>query len=111
GYNIAATEGTYKYFVEHNVECKRVNKLYEGRPNLHDELMNGVYAFVINTPSPMSVQAQSDDSYLRKTVIRRKICYATTLSAAKAAVIALEYIKNNSAPLIKSLQEYHAEIK
>ncbi|MCL2519113.1 MAG: carbamoyl-phosphate synthase large subunit [Oscillospiraceae bacterium] len=111
GYNIAATEGTYKYFVEHNVKCKRVNKLYEGRPNLHDELMNGVYAFVINTPSPMSVQAQSDDSYLRKTVIRRKICYATTLSAAKAAVIALEYIKNNSAPMIKSLQEYHAEIK
>ena len=111
GYDIAATGGTYKYLIDNGVECTYVKKVYEGRPNLNDALTNGDYAFVINTPSPESVQAQNDDSYIRKTVIRKKICYATTLSAAKAAANALKYIKNNSAPMIKSLQEFHADIK
>jgi len=111
GYDIAATGGTYQYLIDNNVDCKYVKKVYEGRPNLNDALTNGEYAFVINTPSPSNVQAQNDDSYIRKTVIRKKICYATTLSAAKAAANALKYIKNNSAPTIKSLQEFHADIK
>ena len=110
GYNIVATGGTYNYFTSRGIECRHVKKLYEGRPNLLDEMTNGEYAFVINTPSPSNIQAQSDDSYIRKMVIRRKICYATTLSAANAAVIALEYIKHNKVPGIKSLQEYHKDI-
>lgn len=110
GYTIAATGGTHKYLNDNGLENTHVKKVYEGRPNLNDALTNGNFAFVINTPAPSNVQAQNDDSYIRKTVIRKKICYATTLSAAKAAADALGYIKNNSAPLIKSLQEYHADI-
>ena len=111
GYDIAATGGTYTYLSDNGIECTQVKKVYEGRPNLNDALMNGEYAFVINTPSPSNIQAQNDDSYIRKTVIRKKICYATTLSAAKAAANALDYIKHSTQPLIKSLQEYHAEIE
>lgn len=111
GYDITATGGTHEYLVKNGVKSTYVKKVFEGRPNINDALMNDEFAFVINTPSPSNVQAQHDDSYIRKTVIRKKICYATTLSAARAAANALEYIKNNSAPEIKSLQEFHADIK
>nr|MBQ4317580.1 hypothetical protein [Clostridia bacterium] len=64
-----------------------------------------------NTPAPQSIQAQNDDSYIRKTAIRRKICYMSTMAAAKAAAVALDEMENKPKPEIKSLQEYHSEIK
>jgi len=111
GLEILATGGTYKYLSENGVKAKHVNKLFEGRPNLLDDLMNGEISIVINTPAPESVQAHEDDSYIRKTAIRRKICYMSTMAAAKAAAVALDEMKNKPKPEIKSLQEYHSEIK
>lgn len=111
GLRIVATEGTLKYLVNGGVKCTRIKKLYEGRPNIMDEIMNDNISFVINTPAPLSVQAQNDDSYIRKTAIRKRICYMTTMAAAKAAAVALDEIKNSPVTQIKSLQEYHADIR
>ena len=110
GLNIVATEGTAKFLRENGIECETVRKLYEGRPNLMDGIMNGEITFVINTPM-QSTQAAQDDSYIRRTSVRKKICYLTTMAAAKAAAIALDDRKNKPKEIVKSLQEYHGEIK
>ncbi|MDD4774057.1 MAG: carbamoyl-phosphate synthase large subunit [Eubacteriales bacterium] len=110
GLGIIATDGTYNYLKKGGVDCVRIKKLYEGRPNIVDEIMNNNISFVINTPAPRSVQAQSDDSYIRKTAIRKKISYMTTMAAANAAAVALDEMMNKPKTSIKSLQEFHASI-
>ncbi|MBR6726454.1 MAG: carbamoyl-phosphate synthase large subunit [Clostridia bacterium] len=110
GLNIVATEGTAKFLRENGIECETVRKLYEGRPNLMDGIMNGEITFVINTPM-QSTQAAQDDSYIRRTSVRKKICYLTIMAAAKAAAIALDDRMNKPKEIVKSLQEYHSEIK
>ncbi len=110
GFGIVATGGTYEFLIKGGVHCVRIKKLYEGRPNITDEMMNNNISLVINTPAPYSIQAQNDDSYIRKTAIRKKICYMTTMAAAKAATVALDEMINHPKAVIKSLQEYHADI-
>ena len=110
GYEILSTGGTLEYLQSAGVRCTRINKLYEGRPNIVDRIMNGEIDLVINTPAPHCVQAQNDDSYIRKTSLRRKISYITTMAAAKAAATALDYLATKPESPVKSLQEYHASI-
>ncbi|MDD6799965.1 MAG: carbamoyl-phosphate synthase large subunit, partial [Firmicutes bacterium] len=111
GYTVVATSGTCRYFRENGVSCEQINKLYEGRPNILDAMANGEIAIVINTPAPTSVRTYQDDSYIRKTAIRSRICYMSTLAAAAAAVKALKFLRQNSRSSVKSLQEYHSDIK
>ena len=73
-----------------------------------DAITNGEIQLVINTPS--GKLSQYDDSYIRKTAIKYKVPYITTLAAAKAAVKGITaYRKGKSG--VKSLQGYHADIK
>lgn len=111
GLGITATAGTYKYLTDGGVKCTFIKKLFEGRPNITDDIMNNNISLVVNTPAPHSVQAQNDDSYIRKSAIRKKICYMTTMAAAKAAALALYEMKNHPKTQIKSLQEFHADIR
>ena len=110
GFTIVATGGTQKYFAERGIPAQRINKLYEGGHNVLDAINSGEISMVINTPAPLSVQAIHDDSYIRKSVIRNKICYMSTLAAANAAAKALYELKYKPADTIKSLQDYHKEI-
>jgi carbamoyl-phosphate synthase large subunit len=72
--------------------------------------MNGEIQLVINTPS--GKRSQYDDSYIRKTAIKHKIPYITTLAAALASAKGIEaYCKNSKASDgVKSLQKYHKDI-
>ena len=109
GFTIVSTEGTYKFFNEQGIKCEYVKKLHEGRPNIFDAMTNNEIAMVINTPDDK--QSQYDDSYIRKTTVRKKIPYMTTIAAAKAAVKGIEEFKKNSPKQnVKSLQQYHKEI-
>ena len=110
GYTIVSTEGTCRYLREGGVPAVPIAKLYEGRPNLLDALTNGEIAMVINTPASNSIRAIHDDSYIRKTAIRKKVSYMTTLAAARAAADALRELGDGKAGAVKSLQEYHAAI-
>ena len=51
-----------------------------------------------------------DDSYIRKTAIKSKIPYFTTMAAAKAAVEGIRSAQKHHQIPVKSLQEFHAEI-
>jgi carbamoyl-phosphate synthase large subunit len=108
GFKIRATEGTHHFLDGQGIKTELILKLQEGRPNIVDAITNGEIQLVVNTPS--GKLSQYDDSYIRKTAIKYKVPYITTLAAAKAAARGIgEYQKGYSK--VKSLQSYHADIK
>jgi len=107
GFSILATEGTHAFLTDHGVEAECIRKLHEGRPNIVDAITNGEIQLVINTP--VGKLSQHDDSYIRKSAIKYRIPYITTLSAAEAAAEGIAAYGNGGSE-IRSLQEYHARI-
>jgi carbamoyl-phosphate synthase large subunit len=108
GFKIKATEGTRRYLSDNGIESDLILKLQEGRPNIVDSITNGEIQLVINTPS--GKLSQYDDSYIRKAAIQYKVPYITTLAAAMAAAKGIAAYRQGDAG-VKSLQEYHADIK
>ena len=108
GFKVLASENTAKVIADAGVEVKVVNKLKEGRPNMLDLMMNGKIDIVVNTP--IGQDRMEDDSYLRKTAIKKKIPYITTIAAAKATVSGLISMNRAGIGEVKSLQELHASI-
>jgi len=86
-----------------------VYKLNEGRPNIHDFITNGQIDLIINTP--IGADGATDDSYLRKGAIKKKIPYITTIAAAKATASGMISMGKPGCGDVKSLQELHAEIR
>ncbi|KAF1085057.1 Carbamoyl-phosphate synthase large chain [Sporotomaculum syntrophicum] len=109
GFRIKATEGTHKYFKANGIASEEIKKLAQGRPNIPDGIKNKEIQLVINTPS--GKHSQHDDSYIRKTAIKYKVPYITTIEAALASARGIAAYKDNSQANLKSLQEYHADIK
>ena len=81
--------------------------MHEGRPNIVDGIMNREIQLVINTPS--GKLSQYDDSYIRKTAIKYKVPYITTLAAAAAAAKGIASYRRGKSG-VRSLQSYHADI-
>ncbi len=109
GFKVLATGRTYDQIVAAGIKAEKVKKLYEGHPNIKDMIINGDIQLIINSPAGKS--SVNDDSYLRKTAIKAKVPYVTTIAAGKACAEGIHYVKSNPESEIKSLQEYHSEIK
>jgi len=107
GFQILATRGTHALLGEHGIQSQPILKMHEGRPNIVDALMKGQIQLVINTPA--GKESQFDDSYIRKTAIKRQVPYVTTLAAAVAAAKGIAACRKSPGQ-VKSLQEYHADI-
>lgn len=107
GFKILATDGTYRFLTDKGIAAERILKLYEGRPNIIDQIKNKGIQLIINTP--VGKQGQTDDSYIRKAAIRYKIPYITTATAAAATAKGIA-ARLKSKTGVKSLQEYHKEI-
>jgi len=82
--------------------------LHVGRPNIVDAIKKREIQLVINTPS--GKLGKYDDSYIRKAAIKYKVPYITTLAAASAAVRGIAAYQEAHGG-VKSLQNYHADIK
>lgn len=108
GFKIKATNGTNKFLAQHGIDSELILKMHEGRPNIVDGIMNFEIQLVINTPS--GKLSKHDDSYIRKSAIKYKIPYITTLSAALAAARGIERNRRGHG-VVKSLQSYHGDIK
>ena len=108
GFKIIATNGTHRFLKECGIDAKRILKMHEGRPNIVDAIKNNEIQLVINTPS--GKLSKHDDSYIRKTAIKFKIPYITTLAAALAAARGIA-AKKRGHGAVKSLQDYHRDIK
>ena len=88
GFEIIATRGTALWLSTQNVPSTRVNKVYEGRPNIVDMLKNDDIALVLNTTE--GTQAISDSRDIRAVALYDKIPYFTTAAASIAAVEAMK---------------------
>ncbi len=107
GFRLVATAGTAKYLRARGIPTESVLKIYEGRPNGVDLMLNGEINLLINTP--LGKESQRDDYTMRQAAIANHVAYTTTLSAANAACDAILAARSRP-PSVLSLQEWHARI-
>ena len=109
GFKIIATGGTYDLLTKNGIKAEKICKLQQGRPNILDAITNGEIDIIINTPD--NKQGLEDDSYIRKSAIRKRVFYVTTVAAAKATVEGIKAVRSRGANTVKSLQKFHSEIE
>jgi len=91
GFTITATRGTSDFFYQNDIFPEVILKVHEGRPNVIDHMRHGRFSLIINTP--LGRFSQKGDQAIRIESVKRKIPYTTTISAAKAAVEGIRYLK------------------
>ncbi|MCL5778172.1 carbamoyl-phosphate synthase large subunit [Limibaculum sp. FT325] len=107
GFTILATAGTCAFLTERGVRAERVNKVYEGRPDIVDHLKNGGVTLVFNTTE--GAQSVKDSFDIRATALTMKIPYYTTAAGAVAAARAIETLSEGELE-VAPLQGYAARI-
>ncbi len=105
GFTVVATGGTYSIIKDAGIDCEKVLKVSEGRPNITDSLMNEEIVMAINT-SDGKESSKDDGMKIRRTVLRMNVPYVTTVAGALASVEAITASKDKSALAPKSIQEF-----
>ena len=103
GFDIVATGGTADYFNAEGLQVSRVNKVLEGRPHIVDALKNGEVDLIFNTTE--GTQSIKDSRSIRITALAQKIPCITTASGARAAVRAIEAMREGDLE-VAPLQSY-----
>jgi carbamoyl-phosphate synthase large subunit len=105
GFTLVATGGTHKAIADAGIECEKVLKVSEGRPNITDLLANGDIAMAINT-SEAKESSKDDGKEIRRSVLKMNVPYFTTVAAGLASVEAIKVLKTNDVSTPKSIQEF-----
>ena len=105
GFELDATGGTAKALQAAGVECRVVNKVFEGRPHILDRIKNGEYSYIVNTTEGR--QAIEDSKVIRRGALQHKANYTTTLNAAFATV---ESDAASAFTSVASVQELHKRV-
>ena len=80
GFSLVATRGTGTFFRDNGISCQRINKIYEGQPNISDAIKNGEIDLVINSTDDR--QTVADSLTIRTAAIAGNVPYCTTAAAA-----------------------------
>ena len=104
GFEVLATSGSAKLFIENGIPATRVAKVYEGRPNIVDFIKNGEVALLLNTAS--GKRTVQDSKSIRQEALVYGVPYSTTVSGARAISLAIAE-QRNCGLNVKSLQEYY----
>ena len=104
GFKLVATKGTQTVLAEAGIACERVLKISEGRPNIEDSMKNDEIAMAINTSDNNT--SKKDAVVIRQEVLKRSIPYFTTLSAARALILALDEMGDAEWSNTTSLQDF-----
>ncbi|MCW5559462.1 MAG: carbamoyl-phosphate synthase large chain, partial [Verrucomicrobiae bacterium] len=104
GFDLVATGGTAQVLEKAGLKVQRIFKLNEGRPTAVDLLKNKELHLVINTPSGSAPRA--DEVRIRTTAVMTGTPIITTLSGARAAVMAIAALQK-SGYSVRTIQEYH----
>ncbi|MFT4647981.1 MAG: carbamoyl-phosphate synthase large subunit [Glaciecola sp.] len=104
GYELVATEGTWKTLRAIGIPCERIHKVHEGRPHIVDAIKNRELVMILNTP--FGKVQRNDDSYIRSSALNANIPCITTLAGIRAVVNALASLRSGKAQ-VNSLQNYH----
>jgi len=105
GFSIVATDGTAKELAAAGIDCRRANKVREGRPHIVDMIKNNEISLIVNTTE--GKQAIRESRPIRAEAVRRNVTYYTTLGAAIATCTALEHLSNSE---VNRLQDLHQEV-
>ncbi|WP_291441135.1 carbamoyl-phosphate synthase large subunit [Desulfovibrio sp.] len=104
GFELLATKGTAAILRGHGLKVEEVRKVYEGRPNIVDLLINHEVALVVNTAS--GKHTARDSKAIRQAALNYKVPYCTTIAAARATATAIGSRRDEIH--VESLQEYYA---
>jgi carbamoyl-phosphate synthase large subunit len=105
GFTIVATTGTAAMLKAAGIECRRVNKVREGRPHIVDMIKNDEIQLIINTTE--GKQATLESKSIRREAVHRRVTYYTTLAAALATCEALDHLDEVD---VNRLQDLHREV-
>lgn len=107
GFQIYATDGTLESLEEAGIEAKLVRKVSEGSPNIIDMMLRKEIDLIINTPTAGKIP-YTDGYYIRRYAVDLGIPYITTLTAAEAAIKAIESVRKGEIS-VRSLDDYYSE--
>lgn len=105
GYKLIATRGTAAALNKAGIECRVVNRVSDGRPNILDRIKNGEVQLVITTSNESRGEI-SDARAIRMAALANRVTYYTTIAGGHAAV---EGIKNLKDAQVYALQQMHAD--
>lgn len=108
GFSLLATSGTADRLESGGIPVTRMRKIAEGHPNLIDYIKNDDVQLIINTPSGKG--ARTDEGKIRAIAVQHGIPCITTLTAATAAIGAME-AQRVSPMTVQSLQDRYAIYK
>jgi carbamoyl-phosphate synthase large subunit len=103
GFRLHATPGTADYISKVGLPVERVNRMAQGSPHVVDLIRSGSVQLVLNTP--LGPQAHSDGAEIRAAATAMGVPLLTTLSAAAAAVAAIQALRQKELEY-RSLQEH-----
>jgi carbamoyl-phosphate synthase large subunit len=106
GFTIYATPGTAEFFRVAGLPIETINKFADGSPHTVDLIRDGKVQLIINTP--LGPNAHSDGAEIRSAGIAMNVPLLTTLSAAAAAVSAIQALKKKQLRY-RSLQQHYLE--
>jgi carbamoyl-phosphate synthase large subunit len=106
GFELDATHGTAIVLGEAGINPRLVNKVHEGRPHIQDRIKNGEYSYIVNTTEGR--QAIEDSKLIRRSALRYKVHYDTTLNGGFATTMAMS---SDPTSTVISVQEMHQLIK
>jgi len=105
GFRLYATPGTAEYFSRVGLPVTAINKISQGAPSVVDLINNRQVDLIFNTP--LGPMAHSDGAAIRTAATRMSVPLLTTLSAAAAAVTAIQALRKQELSY-RSLQEHYA---
>ena len=105
GYELVATEGTWRALKAAGIPVERVNKVHEGRPHVVDSIKNREIALILNTP--YGKQQRMDDSMIRAASVSAAVPCITTRAGISAIVCALAAI-HKSDWTVRTIQEHQS---
>jgi len=105
GFELVATAGTADVLKAAGLDCRRVNKVREGRPHIVDMIKNDEIQLIVN--STEGKQATLESNSIRREAVHRRVTYYTTLAAALATCEALDHIDEVE---VNRLQDLHREV-
>lgn len=103
GFALYATPGTAGFFKKVSLPVEMVRKLDEGSTAIEDLIRSGKVQLIINTP--LGTHAHSDGARIRAAAIAMNVPLLTTLSAATAAVAAIQALNKRDLKY-RSLQQH-----
>jgi len=108
GYELFATDGTWRALKSNGVKVTRVNKVHEGRPHIVDMIKNREIDLILNTP--YGKQQRVDDSSIRAAAVTAGISCITTRAGISAVVSALSALHRGDYA-VRSIQEHHSFLR